>query len=110
MLRREGDALPSVAHLLIEVVASGVVVHDPNCTSISSSFRFYFPYSNNEYEYGALIIGLISILQLGIRMLRVKGDSRLIIQHFHGETALKEVSPVPYRIATQKLSRSFSNI
>lgn len=99
-----------MTHLLIEVVGSGVVVYDPHRTIISCSFRLYFPCSNNEYEYEALIIGLISILQLGIHTLRVEGDSRLIIQNVNGELALKEVSPVSYCTAAQKLGKFFSNI
>lgn len=58
----------------------------------------------------ALIIGLISTLKMGIRRLRVKGDSKLIIKRINGEIALKEIIFVPYRTVFQRLIKSFKEI
>lgn len=36
--------------------------------------------TNNEAEYGALILGLEAARALGIQRIQVKGDSKLIIE------------------------------
>lgn len=43
-----------------------VMLCDPDGTSVSLSFRLEFPYSNNVVEYEALVIGVISFLQMGV--------------------------------------------
>lgn len=42
-------------------------------------FRLKFSYLNNIAKYEALVIGLISTLQMSIQKLQVWGDSKLII-------------------------------
>lgn len=54
------------------------------------------------------IIGLISALQM--HRLRVKGDSKLIIQQVNTEFLLKEIALVSYRTAIQNLIKSFFHI
>lgn len=89
---------------------AGVVLYNPDGVSISLSFKLEFPCSSNIAEYEALLLGLISTLRLGVKRLRVQGDSKLIIEQVNGEFALKEVVLVEYRTAIQKLIKSFSSI
>lgn len=75
---------------------AGVVLHDPDGVSISLSFKPEFPCSNNVVEYEGLLLGLIAALKLGVKKLRVQGDSKLIIEQVNGEFALKEAVLVEY--------------
>lgn len=52
------------------------MMYAPNGIGISLSLKLDFPYLN-ETEYEALVIRLISVLQMVIRRLCVQGDSRL---------------------------------
>lgn len=69
----------------------------------SLSFRLEFPCSNNVVEYEALVIGLISALQIEIQKLRVQGDSKLVIHQINGVLALKENAIAFYQAVVQKL-------
>lgn len=63
-----------------------------------------------EEECEALIIGLISTLQIRIHKIWVQGDSRLIIENVNEKIALKEIAFVYYQNAVQNLITSFSHI
>ena len=43
------------------------------------AYKARFPYSNNEAEYEALVVGLKAAKRLGIRKLKVFRDSELVI-------------------------------
>ena len=43
------------------------------------TYKLRFPCSNNKIEYKALVVGLKATKRLGIRMLKVFGDSELVI-------------------------------
>lgn len=45
---------------------AGVVLQNDDGTIVFLSFRLDFPYSNNVTEYEALVIGLVSTLQMRI--------------------------------------------
>lgn len=47
---------------------------------------------------------------MGIRRLRVQGDSKLVIQQVNGEFSLKEGALASYRKTIQKLTKFFSSI
>lgn len=79
-------------------------------TVISLSFRLDFPCFNNVAEYEALVIGPVSALRMGIRRLRVQGDSKLIIQQVNGGFSVKKGALASYRTTVQKLIKLFSNI
>lgn len=74
----------------------GVVLQDSDGITISLSFRLKFPYSNNVAEYVAIVLGLISSLQMGIQKLRVQGDSKLVIQQINEKFPLKESTLASY--------------
>ena len=43
------------------------------------SFKLEFSYSNNMTEYAAYLIGLATTLEMGVKHLRVLGDSNLVV-------------------------------
>ena len=76
---------------------AGVVLTREDGEIIAKSFKLDFPCSNNASEFEAYITGLAIAHGMGIKHLRVIGDSNLIICQAKGEFSLKEPSLAPYR-------------
>jgi ribonuclease HI len=87
---------------------AGVVLIREDGETIAKSFKLDFPCSNNASEYEAYITGLAIAHGMGIKHLRVIGDSNLIICQAKGEFSLKEPSLAPYRALAQRLKGKFS--
>ena len=73
----------STAHLGEEVVAL--------------SFKLEFPYSNNTAEYEVYLTGLATALKMGIKHLKVIGDSNMVVCQAKGSFSLKEPSLALYK-------------
>ena len=65
---------------------AGVYCNDEE--TIALSFKLEFPCSNNTTEYKAYLMGLAMALKMGIKHLRVIGNSNLVIYQ------AKEVFPL----------------
>ena len=65
--------------------------------AVALVFKLEFPCSNNTAEYEAYLTGLVTALEIGIKHLRVMGDSNLVVCQTKGSFSLKEPSLVPYR-------------
>jgi ribonuclease HI len=87
---------------------AGVVLAREDGETIAKSFKLNFPCSNNASEYEAYITGLAIAHEMGIKHLRVIGDSNLIVCQAKGEFSLKEPSLAPYRALAQRLEGKFS--
>uniref|UniRef100_A0A2N9GF52 RNA-directed DNA polymerase n=1 Tax=Fagus sylvatica TaxID=28930 RepID=A0A2N9GF52_FAGSY len=59
-------------------------------------------------EYEAYLAGLAIAYEMGIKHLRVIGDSNLVVCQARGEFSLKEPSLAPYRALAQKFETKFS--
>uniref|UniRef100_A0A2N9I1I7 Integrase catalytic domain-containing protein n=1 Tax=Fagus sylvatica TaxID=28930 RepID=A0A2N9I1I7_FAGSY len=81
----------------------GIVLIREDRETIAKSFKLDFPCSNNASEYEAYIIGLAIAHEIGIKHLRVIGDSNLIICQTKDEFSLKEPSLALYCALAQKL-------
>uniref|UniRef100_A0A2N9IHQ7 Integrase catalytic domain-containing protein n=1 Tax=Fagus sylvatica TaxID=28930 RepID=A0A2N9IHQ7_FAGSY len=68
---------------------AGVVLTREDGETIAKSFKLNFPCSNNASEYEAYITGLAIAHEMGIKHLRVIGDSNLIVCQAKGEFSLK---------------------
>ena len=73
------------------------------------SFKLNFPCTNNTTEYEAYLTGLTVAREMGIKHLRVIGDSNLVVCQAKGEFALKELSLAPYKAMAQMLEDSFED-
>ena len=82
--------------------ASIVLIREDGET-IAKFFKLDFSCSNNASEYEAYITGLAIAHEMGIKYLRVIGDSNLIICQTKGEFSFKEPSIALYRALAQKL-------
>ena len=72
------------------------------------SFKLEFPYLNNMAEYEAYLTGLATTLEMGIKHLRVMGDSNLVVCQTKRSFSLKEPSLALYRAMAQKMEEKFS--
>ena len=57
----------------------GVVLYHEKDTAVALSFKLEFPYANNTAEYEAYLTRLATALEMGIKHLRVMGDSNLVV-------------------------------
>ena len=67
------------------------------------SFKLGFSCLNNAAEYEAYLIGLIIALNMGVKHMKVLGDSNLVVFQVKGDFALREQSLVAYRTWAQRL-------
>ena len=58
---------------------------------------------SNIAEYEAYLIGLAIALEIGIKHLKVIGDSNLVVYQAKGSFSLKEPSLAPYKMLAQKM-------
>ncbi len=87
----------------------GAVIDLPSCLhkQYGSSIVLHkaLGYNTCNYgEYNGLIIGCQKALELGIRQVKIKGDSQLVIYQLQGKYSVKSLNLLPlYRQAKQLL-------
>ena len=86
----------------------GVVLYREEDKAVTLSFKLEFPCSNNTAKYEAYLTGLATALEMGVKHLRVIGDSNLVVCQTKGSFSLKEPSLAPYRAMAQKMEEKFS--
>ena len=86
----------------------GVVLYYEEDKVIALSFKLEFSCSNNTAEYEAYLTELATALEMGVKHLRVMGDSNLVVCQTKGSFSLKEPNLAPYRTITQKMEEKFS--
>ena len=57
----------------------GVVLYHEENEAVVLSFKLEFPYSNSTAEYEAYQTKLATALEIGVKHLRVMGDSNLVV-------------------------------
>jgi ribonuclease HI len=92
------------------VAGAGVVITSPTGGKIRYVFRILFEASNNAAEYEALIAGLKAAHSLGVRELRVRGDSQLVINQVNGVCGCHKAHLAAYLIEVKKLELGFEAI
>ena len=85
----------------------GIVLSCEDGDTIPLSFKLGFSCSNNATEYEAYLIGLIVALSIGVKHMRVLGDSNLVISQVKGDFALREQSLAAYKTWAQRLEQEF---
>ena len=71
-------------------VGVGIILYKDVGEAVTKSFKFDFPCSNNATEYEAYLAGLAIAYEMGIKHLRVIGDSNLVVCQGRGEFLLKD--------------------
>ncbi|HEX4849369.1 MAG TPA: ribonuclease HI family protein, partial [Puia sp.] len=78
---------------------AGVIFLSPTGKLLKFSFLLRFDCTNNIAEYEALLLGLNIALKHGIKMLRVFGDSELIVSQIRDKYASKNKRLKQYKHA-----------
>ena len=86
----------------------GVVLYHEEDKVVAFSFKLEFPCSNNTAEYEAYLTRLVTAFEMGIKHLKVMGDSNLVVCQTKGCFSLKELNLAPYRTMAQKMEEKFS--
>ena len=76
----------------------GIVLYHEEEKAVALSFKLEFPYLKNTIEYEAYLFGLATAFEMGIKHLKVIGDSNLVVCQAKGSFSLKEPSLALYRI------------
>ncbi|XP_028115383.1 uncharacterized protein LOC114313218 [Camellia sinensis] len=74
------------------------------------SDKLDFECSNNDAEYEALILGLVTAQKKGLHKLKIWGDSKLVVKQTMDDFALKEPLLAPYRTIVQNLLTQFDDV
>ena len=72
------------------------------------SFKLEFLCSNNTTEYKAYLTEMAIALEMGVKHLKVIGDSNLVVCQAKGIFSLKEPSLALYKMMAQKIEERFS--
>ena len=75
----------------------GIVLSYENGDIIPLSFKLGLSCSNNAAEYEAYLTGLTITLNIGIKHMRVLGESNLVVSQVKGDFTLREQSLAAYR-------------
>ena len=70
----------------------GVVLSCEDGDTVPFSFKLEFPYSNNATEYEVYLTELTIALGIGIKDMRMLGDSNLVVSQVKGDFTLREPS------------------
>ena len=85
----------------------GVMLSCEDGDTIPLSFKLVFSYSNNVAEYEAYLTRLTMALSMGVKHMRVLGNSNLVVSQVKGDFALREKSLIAYRTWVQRLEQEF---
>ena len=75
----------------------GVVLYHEEDKAVALSFKLEFPCSNNMAKYEAYLSGLATALEMGVKQLKVLGDSNLVVCQTKGSFSLKEPNLASYK-------------
>ncbi|KAK8916849.1 hypothetical protein KSP39_PZI022199 [Platanthera zijinensis] len=71
-------------------LGAGVVLINPNGVKLEQAIKFYFPVTNNQAEYEALLAGLRLARELGIDHVHIKTDSLVMASQVLGNFETRE--------------------
>ncbi|XP_065860901.1 uncharacterized protein [Euphorbia lathyris] len=85
----------------------GVVLVSPEGQHFPITARLCFQNTNNTAEYEACALGVRAALEMGIKNLKVYGDSALVINQLNGEWETRDSKLIPYQEHIQEMIKSF---
>jgi ribonuclease HI len=89
---------------------SGTVIYNNKNEIIWSNSSFYHHQTNNYAEYMGLIKGLEKAVEMGIKRLKVEGDSQLVIQQVQGNFKCKHPNILPLYQTARELKNRIQSI
>ncbi|XP_050909899.1 uncharacterized protein LOC127123742 [Lathyrus oleraceus] len=88
----------------------GVVITSPTDHHIPFTTKLCFDYTNNMEEYKACIMGIESMVDLRINMLKVYGDLAPVIYQIKGDQVTLHRNLIPYQDHVLKMVPYFDEI
>ncbi|XP_011078144.1 uncharacterized protein LOC105161956 [Sesamum indicum] len=86
---------------------AGIYLQGPAGVEIEIAVRLDFPATNNEAEYEALIQGLQTAIDGGIRQIDVYTDSQLVAMQVQGTYETRERSMTQYQAKVKEMMKRF---
>ena len=90
--------------------ASAAVLIDPEGELLEEVGAYLGTATNNVAEWTALLLGLEAAQKRGIRRLRVRLDSELVVKQLRGEYRVKHAALQPLHRRAMQLLRGFEEI
>ena len=88
----------------------GAVLVSPDEQNIPFTARLGFNCINNKVEYEACALGIRVAIDFKVKLLKVYGDSALVIHQLKGEWETRDHKLVPYQAYIRKMMESFDDI
>ncbi|XP_019194841.1 PREDICTED: uncharacterized protein LOC109188642 [Ipomoea nil] len=85
----------------------GVMLITPEGFRLYYALSYLFPTSNNEAEYEAVLNGLRLAKALGVERLRIKTDSRLVVEQISGTCEAKNTRMTLYKERAVEMLKEF---
>ncbi|XP_025983901.1 uncharacterized protein [Glycine max] len=79
-------------------------------TGIPFTIRLGFDCTNNIAEYEACALGIQAVIDFKVKLLKVYGDSALVIHQLRGEWETRDHKLIPYQAYIKKLTEFFDDI
>lgn len=92
------------------IAGAGAVIYQLNNELWSDTFYVGMNATNNHAEYAGLILGLQQARLMGIKYLKVEGDSLLIINHMKGTYKCKSLNLIELYEKAKELEKDFYKI
>ena len=89
---------------------AGIVIITPEGIQLEHSFRLGFKASNNEAKYEALLAGLMAVLHLGAKDLKIYSDSRLVVYQIIGSFEARDSRMKAYLSAAKQIIGQFGMV
>ena len=88
----------------------GAVLVTPDDQCIPFMTRLGFDCMNNMAEYEACALGIQAAIDFKVKLLKVYGDSALVIHQLRGEWETRDHKLIPYQAYIKKLTEFFDDI
>ncbi|XP_028181289.1 uncharacterized protein LOC114368147 [Glycine soja] len=88
----------------------GVVLVSPDKQCLPFTTRLCFDCTNNMAKYEACALGIRATIDFRVKLLKVYGDSTLVIHQLKGEWETRDYKLVPYQAYIRELMKPFDDI
>ncbi|XP_043721080.1 uncharacterized protein LOC122668606 [Telopea speciosissima] len=88
----------------------GILLITPEVLYLPFAFRLEFQCTNNIAEYEVCVIGLEAAMVLGIKKLKVYGDSSIVIYQTQGKWKIKDEKLKPYQEHLEGIIKNFEEV
>lgn len=105
LLRFDGGATPNPGR-----GSGAAVLFGPDGSVVGEAYESYEHCTNNYAEYQGLIMGLEMALLHSVKVLRIEGDSMLVVQQVQGKWKVKVESLKPLYLEAKRLLAQFESI